>query len=77
MRILVDTNVFFRLEDEVPVDPTYANISRLASGKHTLLLHPLTKADIERDKDARRRLVTTHLYGASDGTPGGRGLAIA
>jgi rRNA-processing protein FCF1 len=56
MRILIDTNIIIPLEDiGVNFDEKLAELSRLASGKHELLIHPASYEDIERDKNEARR----------------------
>lgn len=55
------------------LEPSLANFVRLASvGGHQLLYHPASKADIERDKDAKRRdrtLRRLQQYSILEGTP--------
>lgn len=56
-RYLIDTNVFFGLEDDLEVAPNYAALSRLAS-KHNIevLVHEASIDDINQDKlDERKR----------------------
>lgn len=56
MRILLDTNIFIPLEDSlIEIGEKLAELNRLASGKHELLLHPATIEDIKRDKDDNRK----------------------
>jgi len=56
MRILLDTNIFIPLEDSsIEIDEKLAELNRLVSGKHQLLIHPATSLDINRDKDAARK----------------------
>jgi rRNA-processing protein FCF1 len=56
MRILIDTNIFIPLEDSnVDIDAKIAELSRIVSAKHELLLHPATIDDIKRDPDQTRR----------------------
>lgn len=56
MRILLDTNIFIPLEDSfVEISEKLAELNRLVSGKHQLLIHPATSLDINRDKDAARK----------------------
>lgn len=59
MRILLDTNIFIPLEDSaIDLDKSLAELNRLASGKHQLLIHPATSDDILRDKNEERRIRT-------------------
>lgn len=56
MRILLDTNIFIPLEDSfLEIDEKLAELNRLVSGKHKLLIHPSTYLDICRDKDPARK----------------------
>lgn len=56
MRILLDTNIFIPLEDSlIELDEKLAELNRLVSGKHQLLIHPDTVLDINRDKDTERK----------------------
>ena len=56
MRILLDTNIFIPLEDSsIPLSKQIAELNRIVSGKHELLIHPDTKRDINRDKDQKRK----------------------
>ena len=58
MRILLDTNIFIPLEDSsINMDETLAELNRIISGKHQLLIHPATKSDLNRDKDENRRKI--------------------
>lgn len=55
MRILLDTNIFIPLEDSaLDLDEKIAELNRLVSGKHQLLIHPATLLDLNRDKDLER-----------------------
>ncbi|GAB6142221.1 hypothetical protein JCM14076_29500 [Methylosoma difficile] len=56
MRILLDTNVFIPLEDSsIDIDTALAELNRIVSAKHQLLVHPATADDIARDKNEERR----------------------
>jgi hypothetical protein len=56
MRILIDTNIFIPMEDSANVlDAKMAELHRLASGKHQLMVHPASRDDIARDKNVTRR----------------------
>ena len=56
MRILIDTNIIIPLEDiGINIDGNLTELSRLASGKHQLLVHPESYRDIERDKNKLRK----------------------
>ncbi|HQQ63048.1 MAG TPA: hypothetical protein PLF22_05685 [Pseudomonadales bacterium] len=56
MRILIDTNIFIPLEDSlIGLNPKTAELCRIVSAKHELLLHPATIDDIKRDADVARR----------------------
>ena len=56
MRILLDTNIFIPLEDSfLEINEKLAELNRLVSGKHQLLIHPATSIDINRDKDTARK----------------------
>lgn len=56
MRILLDTNIFIPLEDSsIELTGKLAELNRLASGAHPLIIHPSSYQDIRRDKDADRR----------------------
>ena len=58
MRILLDTNIFIPLEDSsINMDETLAELNRIVSGKHQLLIHPATKSDLNRDKDEDRKKI--------------------
>lgn len=63
MRILLDTNIFIPLEDSsLEIDEKLAELNRLVSGKHQLLIHPATLLDINRDKNPeRKRIIQTRL----------------
>jgi hypothetical protein len=56
---LIDTNVFIHLEDALAVSPEFALLQQLAA-KHGVgvFIHEAARDDIERDKDAARRLVS-------------------
>lgn len=75
MRFLLDTNILIPLEDSyVPLQPGLANFVRLAQEHgHPLVFHPASEEDINRDRDAKRRIRTrdrlaqyTRLDGFSD-----------
>jgi rRNA-processing protein FCF1 len=56
MRILLDTNIFIPLEDSsINIDEKLAELNKIASGKHELLVHPATILDLKRDKNQERR----------------------
>ena len=56
MRILIDTNIFIPSEDsEIELDSKLAELHRLISGEHQLLVHPSSREDILRDKNEKRR----------------------
>lgn len=57
LRFLLDTNVLIPLQDSFQVlEKNLANFVRLANvGGHSLLYHPATITDFERDGDAQRR----------------------
>lgn len=56
MRILLDTNIFIPLEDSsIDIDEALAELNRMTSGKHQLLVHPATAIDLAKDKDEERR----------------------
>lgn len=56
MRILIDTNILIPLEDiDVDFDAKLAELTRLASGKHEILVHSASVEDISRDKNPARR----------------------
>jgi rRNA-processing protein FCF1 len=56
MRILLDTNIFIPLEDSsIDIDDAIAELNRLASSKHQLLVHPGTAIDLCRDKNEDRK----------------------
>ncbi|TXR46415.1 GNAT family N-acetyltransferase [Phyllobacterium endophyticum] len=58
-RILIDTNILFRLEDNDPTPANYAQFSRLcAENNITLHVHQASVDDIERDKDKLRKTVS-------------------
>lgn len=58
-RYLIDTNVFIGLEDGKQVSDTFSSLIKLAS-KHQIkvLVHEASKDDIQRDKDADRKIVS-------------------
>lgn len=63
MRILLDTNILIPLEDVKVLQSNIANLTQLA-GKHqcTLLCHPSSLQDIQRDKNqARRELILSKV----------------
>lgn len=74
MRILLDTNIFIPLEDSsLDIDEKLAELSRLASGKHQLLIHPATASDIARDKNEDRKnkiLARLRKYPKLESPPG-------
>lgn len=56
MRILIDTNIFIPLESAAVFDELVSELSRLAHEHgHTVLIHPSTVSDFERDRDTQRR----------------------
>lgn len=57
LRFLLDTNVLIPLQDSFQIlEKNLANFVRLANiGGHSLLYHPATIADFERDADVQRR----------------------
>lgn len=56
MRILIDTNIFIPSEDsEIELDSKLAELHRLISGEHQLLVHPASRVDLARDADESRR----------------------
>lgn len=59
MRILIDTNIFISLEDSSAVlGDSFSELSRLSlEFNHTLLVHPSSIDDIERDKDSVRKKI--------------------
>lgn len=63
MRILIDTNIFIPMEDSaIQLDTKLAELHRLASTEHQILVHPSSKDDISRDKnDARRSSMLQRL----------------
>lgn len=63
MRILLDTNIFIPLEDSsLEIDEKLAELNRLVSSKHQLLIHPATLLDINRDKNPeRKRIIQSRL----------------
>jgi rRNA-processing protein FCF1 len=73
MRILIDTNIFIPLEDSnVDLDTKIAELCRLVSAKHELLLHPATIDDIQRDSNHARRdrtLARIHRYPLLESPP--------
>ena len=75
MRFLLDTNILIPLEDSnIPLPPGLGNFVRLAQEHgHPLIFHPASEEDINRDRDADRRIRTsarlaqyTRLDGISD-----------
>ncbi len=60
MRFLLDTNILIPLEDSnIPLPPGLANFVRLAQEHgHTLVFHPASEEDINRDRDEARRART-------------------
>jgi len=60
VRFLLDTNILIPLEDSnIPLQPGLANFVRLAQEHgHTLVYHPASEEDINRDRDAARRIRT-------------------
>lgn len=63
MRILVDTNVIIHLEDDHQLESAYSSFSRLASKNNTLVVHPLSKDDIQRNGNSNRRMKTLSKMG--------------
>ena len=56
MRILLDTNIFIPLEDSsIDMNEKLAELNKIVSGKHELLIHPATTLDLMRDKNLERR----------------------
>jgi rRNA-processing protein FCF1 len=56
MRILLDTNILIPLEDSsIDLDYAIAELNRLASSKHQLLVHHGTAIDLRRDKNEDRK----------------------
>lgn len=60
MRYLLDTNILIPLEDSnIPLPPGLGNFVRLAQEHgHPLVFHPASEEDINRDRDAERRMRT-------------------
>lgn len=58
-RILIDTNILFRLEDNHPTPANYARFSRLCAENSIVLhVHQASIDDIERDKDNLRKTIS-------------------
>lgn len=71
MRFLLDTNILIPLEDSnIPLPPGLGNFVRLAQEHgHPLVFHPASEEDINRDRDAERRMRTRDPVIAPDETP--------
>ncbi len=58
-RILIDTNILFRLEDNHPTPANYARFSQLcAENNIQLYVHQASVDDINRDKDSSRKAIS-------------------
>ncbi|MBT9097097.1 EVE domain-containing protein [Methylovulum psychrotolerans] len=73
MRILLDTNIFIPLEDSsIDIDKALAELNRITSGKHQLLVHPATALDLAKDKNEDRKrkiLARLHKYSELESPP--------
>jgi GNAT superfamily N-acetyltransferase len=60
MRILLDTNIFIPLEDSSQVlDESLSDLVKLANQHgHSLLIHPASREDIERDSNLQRKEIS-------------------
>jgi predicted nucleic acid-binding protein len=58
MRILVDTNIVIPLEDSADIlDSSFSLLLKLShANMHTILIHPRTMDDLDRDKNETRKL---------------------
>src|SRR3990172_1306499 len=63
MRILIDTNVLIELEDNKVIGAEYSELIKLISPKHRILIHPASMADIEHDKNEKRKAITKSKLG--------------
>lgn len=58
MYFLIDTNVFIQLEDSQIIHKEFTKFSRLCNEHSaTILIHPLSKKEIEKDRNNERRNV--------------------
>jgi L-amino acid N-acyltransferase YncA len=60
MKLLLDTNILIPIEPTDPshieaATPSIAELVRLATGPHSLFVHPASKAELAKDADTRRR----------------------
>lgn len=64
MRILLDTNILIPLEDSSKaLHDSFSEFVRLAhSNEHSLLVHPSSRDDIERDRDITRREISLSRF---------------
>ena len=58
MRTLIDTNLIIQLEDDHVLEERFSTVYREAHQAGSLLIHPRSKEDIERDMDEKRRTKT-------------------
>ncbi|MHA1357893.1 MAG: PIN domain-containing protein [Candidatus Helarchaeota archaeon] len=56
MRIIIDTNIFIYREDNIVIPENLKNlIKRLRESENKILLHPLSRNEIKKDKNKKRR----------------------
>jgi predicted nucleic acid-binding protein len=56
MRILIDTNIFIYREDDQPIKENLQRLLRILNETNvTILIHPASIKEIEKDKDKKRR----------------------
>ncbi|MBZ2165216.1 PIN domain-containing protein [Methanobacterium spitsbergense] len=59
MRVLTDTNIFILREDNSVVSENLQNLLRILNKESvTILIHPISKAEIKKDKDKDRKKVS-------------------
>jgi len=72
---LIDTNILIGLEDDHQVEPMYARFLNLASShKVNVFVHEASVADIDRDKDDKRRRISLSKLAKYPILKGQRGL---
>jgi ribosomal protein S18 acetylase RimI-like enzyme len=74
---LIDTNILIGLEDDHQVEPMYARFLNLASShKVNVFVHEASVADIDRDKDDKRRRISLSKLAKYPILKGQRGLEV-
>ncbi|MCK4319454.1 EVE domain-containing protein [Candidatus Micrarchaeota archaeon] len=65
MRVIFDTNILIDVEDHKELNPTLAELlTLLEEHEHTILVHPASMVDLEKDKNTiRKKIVLSKIKG--------------